>query len=95
MKKAAKLASNNDWLAAATIWNAQSTDHNHVLAAHAAFNMALSCEVMDKIGLAMVWINKSWNLDESEVTKIYADILLNRKRNKNIISGQFDSIEYK
>ena len=95
MKKAAKLASKNDWLAAATIWNAQSTDHNPVLAAYAAFNMALSCEVMDKIDLAMVWINKSWELNESEVTRMYADILLKRKRNKNKISRQFDGIEHK
>ena len=78
MKKAAKLASQGKWLEAAVIWNKEAVKGNNSVQAQASFNMALACEIQDRVELAFTWINKSWEKDPAKITKEYAKILRNR-----------------
>jgi hypothetical protein len=56
MRKAEKSALNNDWMSAAEIWNRMSKSKNQRLAAKAAFNMGLACEMEGKPELAVDWV---------------------------------------
>lgn len=75
MKLACLEASNNRWREAAIIWK-ELTDHEkNSLAAKAAFNMALVCELEDKLDLAQSWIIKSYLLDRTWAVQNYLDII--------------------
>ena len=94
MKKAAKMASENDWLGAAGIWNEQAQINDSSLNAKACFNMAVAAEIMDKIQLAIVWINKSWTFEKDEITLQYSRILRSRSIFKSKMSDTlFESVD--
>lgn len=62
MLKAEIYIKNQDWLKAAEIWNKQTKNKNHKIAAKACFNMALACELEGKYDLAMEWLIDSNNI---------------------------------
>lgn len=72
MLKAEQYALNNNWMSAAEIWNRISENKNKQMAAKAAFNMGLACEMEGKPELAIDWVLQSAN------QKIKYDIDLHR-----------------
>ncbi len=83
MKEACLNASGNRWREAATIWKELSGHKNKSLAAKASFNMALVCELEDKLELAQSWIIKSYLLNRNWAVENYLDIINNRIYVKN------------
>jgi hypothetical protein len=71
------------WRDAAELWRDLSDDQNKRLASRACFNMALACEVEDKLELAYEWAKKSNELYHSIKTGSYIKII--EKRLKNIV----------
>lgn len=78
MKRACLEASNNRWMEAAIIWKELSDNRNSSIAAKAAFNMALVCELEDKLDLAQSWAIKSFLLDRTWAVQNYLDIINHR-----------------
>ncbi len=80
LKKAARYAQENKWLAAAEIWRRLAYTAGPKVAAKAAFNMALASEINDKLDLAEEWLNRSLQLEDSKVTRNYLGIIRERKK---------------
>ncbi len=78
MKQACLYASDNRWREAAIIWKELSDHKKSSLAAKACFNMALVCELEDKLDLAQSWIIKSYLLNRNWAVQNYLDIINNR-----------------
>jgi len=78
MKEAAGYAEQNKWMAAALIWRRLAYTAGKKLAAKAAFNMALVSEINDKLDVAVSWLQRSLDLEESRITRNYLDILQER-----------------
>ncbi len=78
MKEAARYAEKNQWIAAALIWKKLAYTAGNKLAARAAFNMALVSEINDKLDVAVSWLQRSLDLEESRITRNYLDILQER-----------------
>lgn len=89
MRKAEKLAFNNDWIGAAEIWNRMSKSKNQRLAAKAAFNMGLACEMEGKPDLAIDWVlhsvKKKFRIDaDLHRANCQQYIIILNKRRKDI-----------
>lgn len=86
MHKAEAYAKNNQWLEAAKIWNKMSTNKNTTMAAKAAYNMALACEMEGHLDPAVEWLIKSYsilkenNKDHQENCQRYINLLAIRKK---------------
>ena len=78
MKEAARYAEKNQWMAAALLWKKIALTAGKKLAARAAFNMALVSEINDKLDIAVSWLQRSLDLDDTPVTRHYLDILKGR-----------------
>lgn len=78
MKQACLEASNNRWREAAMIWKELSGHKNKSIAAKASFNMALVCELEDKLELAQSWVIKAYLLDRTWAVENYLDIINHR-----------------
>jgi len=78
MKQACLEASNNRWREAAMIWKELSGHKNKSIAAKASFNMALVCELEDKLELAQSWAIKAYLLDRTWAVENYLDIINHR-----------------
>jgi len=72
----------DQWQDAAELWRDLTNHQNKKLASKACFNMALACEVEDKLDLAYEWVKKSNKLYYSSRTDSYIKII--EKRLKNI-----------
>jgi len=59
-KKAIPLAEAGQWLEAAKIWKAHTSNKNKKTAAKCMFNMALACEMNDDLEAALEWVVKSY-----------------------------------
>jgi len=94
MREASRFAGENNWDAAARIWQVQAETTDPELASNAAFNMALVSEINDRIDLAMTWINKSYELRGDDITMRYAQILRTRFNQRRELSKQIRSLEY-
>ena len=90
LNQAAKLVHKNSWEEAARIWQkvAETEIINEEIASKAAFNMALACELSDRLELALTWINKSWNLRENDLAVAYSKILRDRIKNVKTVNQQ-------
>lgn len=94
MLAAEKLALNNDWLKAAEIWNKETKNKNHQIAAKACYNMALACEMEGKYDFAIDWLVKSYSgqIMNSEEHKQncqrYINVLALRKKEIEQLSKQ-------
>lgn len=86
MRKAEKFARQNDWISAAEIWNKNSKSPNEKIAAKAAFNMGLACEMEGKPDLAIDWVVQSANKKSFVDNEIHRKncqryiIILNRRK---------------
>ncbi len=91
MKAASKLVDSGDWLGAAEIWKTLIGSEDNKLASHAAFNMAIVSEINDNLNMALVWINKAWSLERSDLNRRYGMILRKRLREKSNIAKQIQN----
>ena len=73
-----KLIESNNWNAIASIWRKYINNPNKKIAAKAAYNMALACEMEDKLELALYWVRRSYSIYKAETTMNYIYILKNR-----------------
>jgi hypothetical protein len=71
----------DQWRDAAEIWRDLTDHQNKKLASRACFNMALACEVEDKLELAYEWAKKSNELYHSIRTESYIKTIEKRLRN--------------
>ncbi len=83
MNLAGSKVKTDEWQAAVELWRGLTDHPNKKLASRACFNMALACEVQDKLELAYEWAKKSNGLYYSTKTDAYVKII--EKRLKNII----------
>ena len=88
---AKKFAREEDWNNAAELWNPLTNNPNNNIAAKAAFNMALACELQDRIDLAIMWIEKSDSLLKDPRTQIYRNILKSRLEGNKVLDNQLNS----
>lgn len=72
----------DQWQEATELWRNLTDNPNKKLASRACYNMALACEVEDKLELAYEWIKKSNSLYYNTKTDAYKKII--EKRLKNI-----------
>jgi hypothetical protein len=82
LRKAAYYANRNNWEEAAEIWKKESESDNKKIAAKSAFNLAFYSERKDLLIPAIDWATKSYGIINEKYTKIYIDILEQRKLNK-------------
>ncbi len=88
MNEGSKYAKNGMWIKAAEAWRKVTNSENTKLAAKAAFNMALACEMEDKIDVANDWINYSDSIYSTKYSQAYKQLLLNRLRQAGILDKQ-------
>lgn len=88
MIMAAKLVHENSWDEAARIWQKEAETENPGIASKAAFNMALACELSDRLVLALTWLNKASNIKENDLTVVYSRILRDRVRKSETVNEQ-------
>lgn len=67
------------WEEAATVWIKCTNSRDKQLAARASYNMALASEMMNRIDIALEWINKSADLGLKDVAETYKKELIERK----------------
>ncbi|GET25122.1 DUF6340 family protein [Prolixibacter sp. NT017] len=93
MKKADTLATKNQWKEAAEIWTKMSKSDNKNIRAKATFNMALACEMLGHIELALEWVSKSYHVYDNEDHKQkcmdYINILATRLQQERKLKKQF------
>ena len=88
MLMAAKLVRENSWDEAARIWQKMAETESPGIASKAAFNMALACELSDRLELALTWINKAWNIEQNDLAVAYSRILRERVRKTDTVNEQ-------
>ena len=88
MIMAAKLVRENSWDEAARIWQKMAETEKPGIASKAAFNMALACEMSDRLELALTWINKAWNMEKNDLAVAYSRILRDRIKNVKTVNEQ-------
>ena len=78
----------DQWQDAAELWRSLTDHPNKRLASRACFNMALACEVEDKLEPAYEWAKKSKNLNNSTRTDEYIKIIEKRLGNEQKLDEQ-------
>jgi len=88
MIMAAKLVREDSWEKAARIWQKVAETENPGIASKAAFNMALACELSDRLELALTWVNKAWNIEKNDLAVRYSRILRDRIKISETVNEQ-------
>jgi hypothetical protein len=78
----------DQWQDAAELWRTLTDHPNKRLASRASFNIALACEVEDKLELACEWAKKSNSLFYSKRTDEYIKIIEKRLGNEQKLDEQ-------
>lgn len=93
MKKADSLVTENHWKEAAEIWTKMTKSDNKNIRAKATYNMALACEMLGHIELALEWVSKSYHVYDNEEHKQkcmdYINILATRLQQERKLKKQF------
>ncbi|MGE0076533.1 MAG: DUF6340 family protein [Bacteroidales bacterium] len=77
--QAEKLAEHGQWLDAAALWQKLTSDKNTVIAAKAAFNMALANEMLGNFEVAIDWLDEAQRLNpQLKEIDDYRDIINGR-----------------
>lgn len=96
LKQTDELVKNGQWLEAAKIWKANTTNKNKSIAAKCMFNMALACEMEDDLEAALSWVINSYyifeNSNELHAANCmdYIQILGLRKADIKLLNKQFE-----
>ena len=93
MQQADSLATRNHWKEAAEIWTKMAKSQNKNIQAKASYNMALACEMMGHLELALEWASKSYHVYNNEEHKQkcqdYINILATRLQQERKLKTQF------
>ncbi|HJX70838.1 MAG TPA: DUF6340 family protein [Bacteroidales bacterium] len=84
----ASFAKQDMWREAAGYWRMAADSKKKKASAKAAFNMALVCEIEDKIDLAREWIARSDSLRSNEFSMLYQQILQARLEYRTMLNKQ-------
>ena len=90
LREGAFYARKNMWHEAAGYWRngMESTKKN--VNAKAAFNMALVCEIEDRIELAKKWVQISDSIKSTNLSKQYSKVLNNRLVQRKVLDKQME-----
>ncbi len=88
-KKAHTLAIQGQWDDAIELWKKFVNRKNKRLASFATYNIAVACETLDHIDLALDWASKSYFIKKSQIVDDYIMLLENRKEQQEVIENQF------
>jgi hypothetical protein len=88
--KAYNLAKQDKWEEASELWKKYPYGKNKRLAALASYNLAVACETLDHIDLALEWAAKSYFIKKNSYTAYYIRLLERRKAEKDTIESQFN-----
>ena len=91
--EAKKLAAEDNWQAAAALWEQEVANENPKIKAKACYNMAFHSEMNGKYEEAMEWIVKANTYDENKYTLAYMDVLRNRIAQNIIVEEQLQRSE--
>ena len=98
LKLTDELVANGQWLEAAKIWKANTTNKNKSIAAKCMFNMALACEMQDDLEAALAWLIDSYyvfeNKNELHAANCmdYLQILGLRKTDLKLLEKQLEPV---
>ncbi len=96
LQKTEDLINKGDWMEAAKIWKANSTNPNKNIAAKCKFNMALVCEMEGNLNAALEWVVDSYhtlgkkNQQHLDNCMKYINILSYRKQDIRRIEHQIN-----
>ena len=88
MRRANANVKKEQWQDAIELWRNAANHPNRKVASRACYNLALACEIEDKIDLAFEWIKKSDNLYYNTRTDAYYKILKKRLQNIEKLNKQ-------
>lgn len=91
--EAKKLAAEENWQAAAKLWEQEVTNENPKIKAKACYNMAFYSEMNGKYAEAMEWAVKANAHDENKQALAYIDILRERIVQNKIVEEQLQRSE--
>ncbi len=86
--RGADYAKQDMWREAANYWRMAADSKKAKNSAKAAFNMALACEIEDKLELAHEWISFSDSIKSNRFTIFYQQIITNRLDYETILNKQ-------
>lgn len=92
LRKAAEHAENGEWTDAMQIWERYAGHNNRRVAAQAAFNMALACEVDGHYELALEWLQYAEKLYAIREIAGYRAILQRRANESRILQQQLQDL---
>ncbi|MGB5500280.1 MAG: DUF6340 family protein [Maribacter sp.] len=90
---AKNLAAEDNWQAAAALWEQEVANENPKIKAKACYNMAFHSEMNGKYEEAMEWIVKANTFDENKYTLAYMDVLRDRIAQNIIVEEQLQRSE--
>jgi hypothetical protein len=88
LSRGAYFAKQDKWREAAGYWRMAADSKKDKISAKAAFNMALVCEIEDKLDLAHNWIVISDSIKSNEFSRIYQQILETRLEHRTMLDEQ-------
>lgn len=88
LAKAASYAKQDKWRDAAEYWRQAAESKNERISAKAAYNMALVCEIEDKLELAHNWVALSDSIRSTEFSLLYQQILQTRLKHRTMLDKQ-------
>jgi len=90
---AKKLAAENNWQAAAILWEEEVVNENPKIKAKACYNMAFYNEMNGKFEEAMEWVVMAYAHDENKYALTYMDVLRERIARNKIVEEQLQRSE--
>ena len=88
MRLAAHKAAQDDWSGAAIIWEKHAYSENLFVASWASFNMALVCEIEDRLIEALDWAIRSYSIQQKPLTREYIGLLRKRYEHEKKLRRQ-------
>jgi hypothetical protein len=90
MRKAVRLALNDQWGEAAAIWNTLAEGNDVKVAARASFNIALAYERDDMLDQAVLWAAYADSLASDPITDIYKKLMMIRLDSRDKLEEQMN-----
>lgn len=86
--RGASYAKQDMWREAANYWRMAAGSKRDKTSAKAAFNMALACEIEDKLDIALEWISLADSLQSDRFSVLYQQIIEIRQEYKTMLDKQ-------
>ncbi|MBN2213876.1 MAG: hypothetical protein JW723_06490 [Bacteroidales bacterium] len=88
LARGASFARKDMWREAANYWRMAAGSNKDRISAKASFNMALACEIEDKLELAREWIGLSDSIRSTEFSMLYQQIIKTRLEYQKVLDKQ-------